>query len=71
MLEKAEEKKDFKPDLYEIFKVNCQSENQKSAIKILKRFTNHEKKLANCLMIILELNLKLDTKQNMEKGSKY
>ena len=28
---------------------------------------NHEKKLLNCLMIILELYLKLNTKQNTEK----
>ena len=27
---------------------------------------NHEKKLSNCLMIILELYLKLNTEQNTE-----
>ena len=32
---------------------------------------NHEKKLSNCLMIILELYLKLNTKQNTENVSKY
>ena len=30
---------------------------------------NHEKKLANCLMTILELYLKLNTEQNTEKHS--
>ena len=32
---------------------------------------NHEEKLSNCLMIILELYLKVNTNQNMEKFSKY
>ena len=32
---------------------------------------NHEKKLSNCLMIILELYLKLNTEQNTENVSKY
>ena len=32
---------------------------------------NHEKKLSNGLMVILELYLKLNTKQNLEKGSNY
>ena len=32
---------------------------------------NHEKKLSNCLMIILKLHLKLNTKQNMEQDTKY
>ena len=30
---------------------------------MLKNFTNHEKKLSNCLMIVLELYLNLSTKQ--------
>ena len=50
---------------------NKKSEDQKNAIKLLKHFTNHEKKLSNCLVIILELHLKLNTKQNMEKVSKH
>ena len=37
---------------------------------ILKHFTNHKKNLANCVMIILELYLRLNTKQNTEKVSK-
>ena len=31
---------------------------------------NHEKKLSNCLIIILEFYLKLNTKQTKEKGYK-
>ena len=38
---------------------------------MLKDFTNHEKKLSNCLIIIVKLYLKLNTKQNMEKDLKY
>ena len=33
--------------------------------------TNHEKLLLNYLMIILQLYLRLNTKQNMENDSKY
>ena len=32
---------------------------------------NQEKKLSNCIMIMLKLDLKLSTDQNMEKGLKY
>ena len=38
---------------------------------ILKNFMNHEKKLSDCLIITLELYLKLNTKQIMEKVAKY
>ena len=37
----------------------------------LKPFMNHKKMLSNCLMNILKFYLKLNTKQNMEKDSKY
>ena len=37
---------------------------------MLKHFTNHEKKLSNCLMIILELYLKLNTKTKYGEGLK-
>ena len=47
------------------------SEDQKNEIKILKHFINQEKKFSNCLMIILQLYLKVNTKQNMEKVSTY
>ena len=53
-------------DLNEILKGRYKSEEQKSAIKILRHFANHEKKLSNCLMIILRLRLKLNSKQYME-----
>ena len=71
-LEKAEEKqKEFKSKINKMVKGSKNSENQKNAKKILKNFANHEKKLSICLMIILEFYLKLNTKQNMEKISKY
>ena len=41
------------------------------ALSGLKYFRNNEKKLLNCLIIVLKLYLKLNTKQNMEKDSKY
>ena len=70
-IEKAEVKqKGFKFELNEIVKGEEKSENHKSTINI-KHFTNHEKKLKNCLMISLEFYLRLNTKQNMEKVSKY
>ena len=37
---------------------------------ILKHLANHNKNLANCVMIILELHLRLNAKQNTEKVSK-
>ena len=60
----------FKSSLSEISKGRVKSEDQKSALKHIKHFTNHEKKLSNYLMIILQLNLKVNIKQNMEKVSK-
>ena len=48
--------------------------NQKSKkvhYKILNCFTNHGKLLLNYLMNVPQLHLKLNTKQNMEKISKY
>ena len=49
--------------------INQQS--KKIRWKILNCFRNHEKLLLNRLMIILQLHLRLNTKQFMEKGSKY
>ena len=37
----------------------------------LKHFINHDKKLSSCFMIVLGLYLKLNTKQNIKKVSKY
>ena len=69
-LEKTgENQKEFKSDLNEILKGRYKSERAKKRNKkILNHFTNHEKKLSNCLMIILGLHLKLNTKQYMEKN---
>ena len=51
------------------------SEDQKTAIKNIKTLYESQEKViqitSNYLMIIPELYLKLDTKQNMEKVSKY
>ena len=61
----------FKSNLSEISKIRYKSEEQESALKIWKWFKNHEKLLLNYLMIILQLCLRLNTKQNMEEVSKY
>ena len=41
------------------------------AINNMKNFMNHKKNLSNCLTSVFELCLKLNTKQNVEKFSKY
>ena len=68
---KQKEIKITKSDVNEILKGGKESEEQKSAIKISKYFTDHNKRLIHCLMIIPKLYLKLNIKQNMEKRSKY
>ena len=45
----------FKSSLSEISKERFKSEDQKSALKILKHLTNHGEKLSNYLMIMLQL----------------
>ena len=74
-LEKAEEiQKEFKSEISKIEKIKNKLEEQKAKtnnIKQLKHFINNKKKLSNCFIIILELYLKWNTKQNMEKASKY
>ena len=61
-LEKPEEKQSaFKSDLNDKSKGRYKPENQESVTKNIKHFTNHEKNVSNCLMIILELYLKLNT----------
>ena len=62
-LEKEEEnkKKQLKSNLNEITRRNPKnSENQLKTIENIKIFRNQEKKLSNCLMIILKLHLKLN-----------
>ena len=44
---------------------------QEKELNTLPHFTNHDKKLSNCLTVILKFYLKLNIKQNMEKESKY
>ena len=39
--------------------------------KILKHFTNHEKNFSRYLMAVLKLYLKLNSKQIIQKNSKY
>ena len=46
------------------------SEEQKTQM-ILKCFTKQGKKLAHCLMIILQLYVRPNMKQNMKKDSKH
>ena len=60
----------FKPNLNEISRERERYINQKSKKvhwKILNCFTNHEKLLLSYLMIILQLHLRINTKQIHEK----
>ena len=47
------------------------SEEQKNTINKLRMFYKAREKLLHCLMIIPQLYVKLNIKQNMEKDSKY
>ena len=69
-IEKEEENKKSKSDLNDIVKGKWEykSEEPKSAIKF---FTNHQKKLSNCLMIILKLHLRLNIDKFIENDLKY
>ena len=66
-----EKQREFKSDLNEILKGRYKSENQNIVIKNIKTLYESRENLSNCLMIFLELYLKLNTKQNLERGSKY
>ena len=61
----------FKSNLNKILRGRFKSNEQKVHRKILNRVTNYEKLLLNYLIIIPQLYLRLNTKQNMEKDSKY
>ena len=61
----------FKITLNEISKGRFKSEEQKSALENINCFMSHGKLLLNYLMNIIQLNLKLNTKQNKENVSKY
>ena len=73
-IKKTEEnKKQFKWKLNEISTGNpkYKSKNQLDMIKNVKIFMNQDERLSIYLMIMLELNLKLCVKQNMEQDLKY
>ena len=55
----------------EIVKGEKKLEDQKSAINNIKTAYESWKKLSSFLMIILELYLKINTKENIEKVPKY
>ena len=61
----------FNPNLNEILKSRYKSEEQKSALQNIMFITNLQKLLLNYLMTILQLYLRLNTNQFMEKVSKY
>ena len=61
----------FKSNLNKISRGRFKSKEQKSALKISNCFTSHEKLLLNYLIVNLQLYLRLNTKQNMEKNPKY
>ena len=58
-------------DINEILKGRYKSKDQQSAKKISKPFTNHKEWLCTYLTIILNLHLRLNIDQFMEKDWKY
>ena len=60
----------FKTNLKDISKGRFKSEDQKIALENINLFTNLGKLLLNYLMNILQLHVKLNRNQNMEKVSK-
>ena len=65
---KLEERKKLqKSNLNEISKGRYNQKSKKAHWKILNCFTNYEKLLLNYLIIILQLYLRLNTNQFMEK----
>ena len=57
----------FKLNLNKILRRRYKSKEQKNALQILTYFTKRERLLLNCLMLILQLYLRLNIKQFMEK----
>ena len=57
----------FKLNLNQISRERYKSTGQKRALENIKLFMNHEKLLLNYLMIFLQLHLRQNTKQFMEK----
>ena len=69
---KLEERKKLqKSNLNEISKGRYNQKSKKVHWKILNCFTNYEKLLLNYLIIILQLYLRLNTNQFMEKKCKH
>ena len=60
----------FKTNLKDISKGRFKSEVKKIALENINLFTNLGKLLLNYLMNILQLHMKLNRNQNMEKVSK-
>ena len=60
----------FKTNLKDISKGRFKSEDQKIVLENINLFTNLGKLLLNYLMNILQLHVKLNRNQNMEKVSK-
>ena len=61
----------FRSNINEMSRERYKSEKQKRVLENINCFTNHEKLLLNYLMIILQLHLRQNTNQFIEKGSKY
>ena len=73
-LEKAEEDQEqFKSDLNERTRANPKkkSDHQIKTIENIKNIYESRKKLSNCVMTMLKLDLKLRINQNMEKDLQY
>ena len=71
-LEEAKKQQNvFKSNLNETLRGRFKSEDQKMVLKILNCFTKNEKVSLNYLIINLQLYLRLNTKEKIEKDSKY
>ena len=69
--EEEEEQKEFELKINEMVIGSYQSKDQKSVLKIIKTLYESQEKVigncSNCLVIVQELYLRLNTKQNKEK----
>ena len=65
--EAKEQQNIFKSNLNKTLEGRFKSKEQKGALKTFNCFTSREKLLLNYLMVILQLYLRLKTKQDMEK----
>ena len=69
--ERKEQENLFKSNLNQISRGRFKSKEQKSPSENIELFRDHKMLLLNYLMNVLQLYLWLNTKQNMEKDSKY